>query len=54
MLSYNPTGWSNMKKDLVRLLILTHNILVCALQEHFQLAANLYKLLPLFTVKCYM
>ena len=33
-----------MKKDLVRLLILTHNILVCALQEHFQLEANLYKL----------
>ena len=44
MLSYNPTGWGNVKIDLINTLLITHSILICAVQEHFQLQSNLYKL----------
>ena len=44
MLSYNPTGWNNVKIQTIKSLMSDHNILVCGLQEHFQLPGNLYRL----------
>ena len=43
-LSFNSTGWSNFKVDFISTLLITHGILLCAVQEHFQLKDNLYKL----------
>ena len=43
-LSYNSMGWANHKIDFIRTLLLTHGIMVCAIQEHFLLKHNLYKL----------
>ena len=44
LLSYNSTGWGTVKADFVNTLLLSHSIYVCALQEHFQLPQNLYRL----------
>ena len=44
MLSYNPTGWSKPKIDLIKLILISHSIQICAIQEHFQLENNLYRL----------
>ena len=43
-LSYNSMGWNNHKIDFIRTLLITHGIMVCAVQEHFLLKQNLYKL----------
>lgn len=43
-LSYNSTGWNNYKIDFIRTLLLSHGVMVCAVQEHFLLKQNLYKL----------
>jgi hypothetical protein len=44
MLSYNTMGWNSFKIDYIKSILLTHGVLVCALQEHFILKENLYKL----------
>lgn len=44
LLSYNSTGWSDIKADFVNTLLLSHSIYICAIQEHFRLKPNLYKL----------
>ena len=44
ILSYNTTGWSTFKADFVNTILFSHGILIAALQEHFQLKDNLYKL----------
>ena len=44
LVSYNSTGWGNNKIDFINTILISHGILVCALQEHFQLKENLYKL----------
>ena len=43
-LSYNSMGWNNHKIDFIRTLLITHGIMFCAVQEHFLLKQNLYKL----------
>ena len=43
-LSYNSTGWGTVKADFINTLLLAHSILICAVQEHFQLQQNLYRL----------
>ena len=44
LLSFNSTGWASHKIDLVKTLLLTLGVMVCAVQEHFLLKQNLYKL----------
>ena len=44
MLSYNPTGWSKPKIDLIKVILISHSIQIRAIQEHFQLENNLYRL----------
>lgn len=44
LLSFNPTGWANHKIDFIKTLLFTHGVMVCAVQEHFLLKQNLYKL----------
>ena len=44
MISYNSTGWNDNKSEFLKTLLISHKIGVCALQEHFQLSNNLYKL----------
>ena len=44
LVSYNSTGWGNNKIDLINTILISHGVLVCALQEHFLLKDNLYKL----------
>ena len=44
LLSYNSTGWSDIKINFVNILLQAHGIMLCGLQEHFQLENNLYKL----------
>ena len=44
IISYNLTGWSNFKAEIVTELLNEHKALICVLQEHFQLDKNLYKL----------
>ena len=43
-LSYNSTGWSDIKADFLYTILLSHAIMFCAVQEHFLLANNLYKI----------
>ena len=44
LLSYNSTGWNENKSEFLKTLLISHQIGVGALQEHFQLKNNLYKL----------
>ena len=44
MLSYNSTGWNTFKADFINTILLTHGIMICALQEHFKLKDNLNEL----------
>ena len=44
LLSYNSMGWSDHKTNFIRSLLLAHGVMVCAIQEHFLLKHNLYKL----------
>ena len=44
ILSFNSTGFNALKAEFIKTLILTHGVFVCALQEHFILKDNLYKL----------
>ena len=44
LLSYNSTGWGTVKADFVNTLLISHTIHIFALQEHFQLKPNLYRL----------
>ena len=58
ILSYNTTGWSDIKADFVNTLLLTHSIQILALQEHFKLPDNVHKLdcflnYDVFTVPAY-
>ena len=43
-LSFNTTGWSNFKGNLINTILLSHSIMFGAIQEHFLLENNLYKL----------
>ena len=43
-ISYNTTGWNPFKADFINTIMVTHSIHFCALQEHFQLDDNLFKL----------
>ena len=43
-LSYNSTGWSDFKADFLNTILISHAIFICALQEHFILKNNLYRL----------
>ena len=47
-LSYNSTGWSNFKADMINTILLTHSIMFCTIQEHFLLANNMYKIQQAF------
>ena len=44
LLSYNSTGWSNFKAEFIQTLLISHSIGICAIQEHFLLKNNLYRL----------
>ena len=44
ILSYNSTGWSELKADFINTIMLSHSIQIVALQEHFKLNDNLHKL----------
>ena len=44
IISFNPEGWSENRKEFLSALLFSHKIGVAALQEHFQLKNNLYKL----------
>ena len=43
LLSYNPTGWGDVKVDFINSLLLIHGVHICAVQEHFQLKNNTYR-----------
>ena len=43
-MSFNTTGWSDFKGNLINTILLSHAIQICAIQEHFQLESNLYRL----------
>ena len=47
-LSYNSTGWSDFKADMLNTILLSHSILICAIQEHFLLKNNLHKIQQAF------
>ena len=42
--SYNTTGWNNFKVDFINTILLTFAVQLFAVQEHFLLKENLYKL----------
>ena len=42
--SYNSTGWSKFTANFILTLLYTHSVAVCAIQEHWLLKPNLYKL----------
>ena len=44
IMSYNSTGWTDMKVNFVNILLQAHGILICGLQEHFILENNLYRI----------
>ena len=44
LISYNSTGWNMFKAQFFSTLAITHSIGVGAIQEHFLLKGNLYKL----------
>ena len=48
-LSYNTTGWSDFKSDFINTILITHTIFICAIQEHFLLKNNLYRLRNAFS-----
>ena len=43
-LSFNTTGWSEFKSSMINTILLSHSVMFAALQEHFLLENNLYKL----------
>ena len=43
-ISYNSTGWSDPKADMLNTVLKSHGIMVGAIQEHFQLPSNLAKI----------
>ena len=43
-MSYNVTGWTDTKINFVNVLLQAHGLLLCGLQEHFQLENNLYRI----------
>ena len=47
-LSFNTTGWSEFKSNLINTILLSHSIQICAIQEHFQLESNLFRLKKAF------
>ena len=48
LLSYNPTGWGDVKVDFINSLLLIHGVHICAVQEHFQLKNNTYRVTQSF------
>ena len=48
VMSYNSTGWSVNKADFVSTLLLAHSVHILALQEHFQLKDNTFKISQCF------
>ena len=44
ILSYNSTGWSTHKAKTINDFLISKNIKICAVQEHFMLKQNLHKL----------
>ena len=42
--SYNPTGWNTQKANMIKEFLLSKNIKICAIQEHFILPQNLHKI----------
>ena len=43
-ISYNSTGWSKFKISFLQTILLTHSILVCAVQEHMLLKRNINRI----------
>lgn len=43
-LSFNSTGWSDFKGSMLNTILVSHSVMICAVQEHFLLDNNLYKL----------
>ena len=43
-ISYNSTGWSNQKAEMLSTVLTTHGIMIGAIQEHMQLSSHLFKL----------
>ena len=48
LMSYNSTGWGNFKADLIRTLLLSFGVHILAVQEHFQLRDNTFKISKCF------
>ena len=44
IISYNSTGWGTIKADCINTLLMLYSVSIFAVQEHFQLRPNLYKL----------
>ena len=59
IISYNSTGWSNSKAEMLNTILITHGIMAGAIQEHMQLASNVHKLsskltdYDIFTIPAY-
>ena len=47
-ISHNTDGWRDDKPMLLNTILITHGILICAIQEHMQLKANLYRIASKF------
>ena len=47
-ISHNTTGWRDDRVSLLNTILTTHSISVCAIQEHMQLKANLYRIASKF------
>ena len=47
-ISHNTTGWRDDRANLLNFILVTHGILICAIQEHMQLEGNLYRIASKF------
>ena len=42
--SYNSSGWNKYIANFIYLILVTHSVAICGIQEHWLLNPNLYKL----------
>ena len=47
-ISHNTTGWRDDRANLLNFILVTHGILICAIQEHMQLEGNLCRIASKF------
>ena len=47
-LSFNPTGLNDVKANLINTILISHDIKICTIQEHFLLDKNLHRLKKYF------